>query len=60
MYLPQLALQFKEAKTEIKFTIGGYNKYEVRYQYNKAKKRTDKIPVRLLGKLSETDGFCFL
>ena len=57
MYLPQWALQFKESKTEIKFIKGGFYKYEVRYQYNKNKKRTDKITVRLLGKISETDGF---
>ena len=57
MYLPQWALAFKESKTEIKFIKGTYYKYEVRYQYNKDKKRTDKITVRLLGKLSETEGF---
>lgn len=57
MYLPLWALKFKESRTEIKCVKGGYYKYEVRYQYNKDKKRTDKITVRLLGKLSETEGF---
>ena len=57
MPLSQWALQFKKSKTEIKYIKGSYYKYEVRYQYNKDKKRTDKITVRLLGKLSETEGF---
>ena len=57
MYLPQWALIYKERKTEIKCVKGIYYKYEVRYQYNKAKKRTDKITVRLLGKITEHEGF---
>ena len=57
MYLPQWAVAFKESKTEIKLIKGANYKYEVRYQYNKDKKRTDKITVRLLGKLTEQEGF---
>lgn len=57
MYLPEWAQQFKEPRTEIKCIKGAYYKYEVRYEYNKTKKRTDKITVRLLGKLTEADGF---
>lgn len=57
MYLPEWAQQFKEPRTEIKCIKGAYYKYEVRYQYNKTKKRTDKITVRLLGKLTQADGF---
>ena len=57
MYLPEWAQKFKEPRTEIKCIKGAYYKYEVRYQYNKEKKRTDKITVRLLGKLTEAEGF---
>lgn len=57
MYIPEWALQFKEPRTEIRLIKGAYYKYEVKYQYNKDKKRTDKITVRLLGKITESDGF---
>ena len=57
MYLPKWVLPFKEPKTEIKCIKGGYYKYEVRYQYNPEKKRTDKLTLRLLGKITEQDGF---
>lgn len=57
MYLPEWTEKFKEPRTEIKCIKGAYYKYEVRYQYNKLKKRTDKITVRLLGKLTEAEGF---
>lgn len=57
MYLPEWALPYKEPRTEIKRIKGAYYKYEVRYQYNKIKKRTDKITVRLLGKITEEEGF---
>jgi len=43
MYLPDWTLPFKEPRTEIRCIKGIYYKYEVRYQYNKDKKRTDKI-----------------
>ena len=57
MYIPEWALKHKEPRTEIRFIKGTYYKYEVQYKYNKDKKRTDKQTVRLLGKLTETDGF---
>ncbi|GLU54722.1 transposase [Dyadobacter frigoris] len=57
MYLPDWVLPFKEPKTEIKLINGCYYKYEVRYQYNKEKKRTDKVTVRLLGKITQDYGF---
>jgi hypothetical protein len=57
MYLPEWILPFKEPRTEIKHIKGAYYKYQVRYQYNKEKGRTDKITVRLLGKITEKDGF---
>ena len=57
MKLPTWVMPFKEPKTEIKFIKGFYYKYEVRYEYNKDKKRTDKITVRLLGKITEHEGF---
>ncbi|MBC7553450.1 MAG: transposase [Taibaiella sp.] len=57
MYLPQWAQSYKEPRTEIKCIKGMYYKYEVSYQYNKDKKRTDKITGRLLGKITEADGF---
>jgi len=57
MYLPEWAQPFKEPRTEIRCINGIYYKYEVRYNYNKEKKRTDKITVRLMGKITEKDGF---
>jgi len=57
MYLPEWVLPFKEPRTEIRCINGIYYKYEVRYVYNKKKKRTDKITVRLMGKITEKDGF---
>jgi hypothetical protein len=57
MYLPEWVQKYKEPKTEIKFIKGVYYKYQVRYQYNVAKKRTDKITEKLLGKITEQEGF---
>lgn len=57
MYLPEWIQEYKEPRTEIRLIKGTYYKYEVRYQYNKEKKRTDKITVRLLGKITEKEGF---
>jgi len=57
MYLPEWVQEFKEPRTEIRFLNNAYYKYEVKYIYNKEKKRTDKITVRLLGKLVEGTGF---
>ena len=57
MSLPGWVLPYKEPKTEIKCINGHFYKYAVEYRYNSAKKRTDKVSVKLLGRLSETDGF---
>jgi hypothetical protein len=57
MYLPDWIQPFKEPRTEIRIINGAYYKYEVRYQYNVQKKRTDKKTVRLLGKITPDDGF---
>jgi hypothetical protein len=57
MYLPEWILEFKEPRTEIRLINNTYYKYEVKYIYNKEKKRTDKITVRLLGKIEEGIGF---
>lgn len=57
MGLPEWVLPYKEPKTEIKCINGHFYKYAVEYRYNAEKKRTDKISGRLLGRLSETEGF---
>lgn len=57
MYLPEWVQSFKEPRTEIRCINGAYYKYEVRYAYNKEKKRTDKITVRLMGKITDKEGF---
>ncbi len=57
MYLPEWVQPYKEPRTEIKIIKGSYYKYEVRYQYNKEKKRTDKLTGKLLGKITELEGF---
>lgn len=57
MYLPEWITPYKEPRTEIRCIKGIFYKYEVRYEYNKDKKRTDKITVRLMGKITEKDGF---
>ena len=53
MYLPEWAQKFKEPRTEIRKISGHYYKYQVEYRYNKEKKRSDKITVGLLGKITE-------
>ena len=57
MYLPEWVQKFKEPRTEIKKVGGHFYKYQVEYRYNKQKKRTDKVTVGLLGKITEQDGF---
>jgi len=57
MYLPEWVLPFKEPRTEIRLINGMYYKYQVEYKYNPSKKRTDKNTVRLLGKISQENGF---
>jgi hypothetical protein len=57
MYLPEWISQYKEPRTEIKKINGRYYKYEVKYVYEKEKKRTVKKTVRLLGKITQEEGF---
>ena len=57
MYLPDWAKNFKEPRTEIKRINNGFYKYEVNFVYNKEKKKTEKKTIRLLGKITEDDGF---
>jgi hypothetical protein len=57
MYLPEWILPFKEPRTEIRLINGSYYKYQVEYKYNSTKKRTDKKTIKLLGKISQEDGF---
>jgi len=57
MYLPEWAQRFKEPRTEIKRIKNGFYKYEVAFVYNKEKKKTEKKTIRLLGKITESEGF---
>jgi len=57
MYLPEWVLPFKEPRTEIRLINGIYYKYKVEYKYNPSKNRTDKNTIRLLGKISQENGF---
>ena len=57
MYLPEWVQKYKEPGTEIRLISGGFYKYQVSYGYDKQKKRSKKTTVRLLGKITEKDGF---
>ena len=57
MYLPDWIQKYKEPHTEIKQIKNGFYKYQVSYVYNKDKKKTEKKTIRLLGKITEKDGF---
>jgi hypothetical protein len=57
MYLPDWIKQYKEPHTEIKKINNGFYKYQVAYVYNKEKKKTQKKTIRLLGKITENEGF---
>jgi transposase len=57
MYLPEWIQPFKERGTEIKIIRGHYYKYAVSYKYDKEKKKIIKKTEKLLGKITETDGF---
>ena len=57
MYLPNWIQEHKEPHTEIKRIKNGFYKYEVAFNYNKEKKRTEKKTLRLLGKITEEEGF---
>jgi hypothetical protein len=57
MYLPDWIQKYKEPRTEIKRINNGFYKYEVAFVYNKEKKKTEKKTTRLLGKITEKEGF---
>jgi len=57
MYLPEWAQKHKEKYTEIRRIGNGFYKYQVAFAYNKEKKKTEKKTIRLLGKITEKDGF---
>ena len=57
MYLPDWIQKYKEPRTEIKRIKNGFYKYEVSFVYNKEKKKTEKKTIRLLGKITEEEGF---
>jgi len=57
MHLPDWIQKYKEPRTEIKRIRNGFYKYEVAFVYSKTKKKTEKKTIRLLGKITEEDGF---
>ena len=57
MYLPDWIQPFKERGTEIKIIGGHFYKYAVSYKYDREKKKTVKKTERLLGKITEKEGF---
>ena len=57
MYLPDWIQQYKEPRTEIRRIGNGFYKYEVAFVYNKEKKKTEKKTIRLLGKITQGEGF---
>jgi transposase len=57
MHLPDWIKKYKEPHTDIRRIGNGFYKYEVAFVYSKAKKRTEKKTIRLLGKITEKDGF---
>jgi hypothetical protein len=57
MYLPDWIQEHKAPRTEIKKIKNGFYKYEVAFVYNREKKKTEKKTIRLLGKITEKDGF---
>lgn len=57
MALPTWIEKYKKPKTEIRFIKGTYYMYSVSYKYSPEKKRTMKITGKLLGKITESEGF---
>jgi hypothetical protein len=57
MYLPDWIQKYKEPRTEIKRIKNGFYKYEVAFVYNREKKKTEKKTIRLLGEITEEEGF---
>ncbi|GHT95190.1 hypothetical protein FACS1894122_12490 [Alphaproteobacteria bacterium] len=57
MGFPEWGSRFKESHTVIKRIKGHYYKYEVTYQHDKETKRSKRKTMKLLGKITEKDGF---
>jgi len=54
---PQWALKHKRKGTELRLIKGSYYLYEITSKWNPEKKRSQKVTLRLLGKITEEDGF---
>lgn len=54
---PEWALKHKRPGTELRFLNGRYYLYEVSSKYNPEKKRSQKISGKMLGKITEKEGF---
>lgn len=57
MPLPVWVKNHKPAKTEVHHRNGHYYVYAISYKYSSQAKRTNKITGKLLGKITEKDGF---
>jgi len=54
---PDWALKHKKKGTELRFLGGRYYLYEVTSKWNPEKRRSQKITGKLLGKITQADGF---
>src|SRR3972149_2452474 len=54
---PKWALKHKKPGTELRLMNGRYYLYEVSSKWNKAKKRSQKISGKILGRITEDKGF---
>lgn len=54
---PEWALKHKKPGTELRLMKGRYYLYEVSSKWNKEKKRAQKITGKILGRITESEGF---
>jgi hypothetical protein len=54
---PEWALRHKKPGTELRLMKGRYYLYEVSSKWNKEKKRAQKITGKILGRITEDNGF---
>jgi transposase len=54
---PQWALKYKKKGTELRLIKGKYYLYEITSKWNPQKKRSQKVTLGLLGKITENEGF---
>jgi transposase len=54
---PEWALKHKKPGTELRLIKGRYYLYEISSKWNKEKKRAQKITGKILGKITEKEGF---